>query len=75
MTSRQTTLERAFILAKSGEYAGVSEIRAQLRTEGYALQQMEGPALMKQLRDLCIKAREGRAPEEAPEQGEEPPQA
>ena len=61
MTSRPTTLERAFTLARTGEYAGVSEIRAQLKAEGYAMQQMEGPSLMKQLRELCAAAREGRA--------------
>jgi hypothetical protein len=70
MTSRQTTLERAFTLARSGEYAGVSEIRTQLKAEGYAMQQLEGPSLMKQLRDLCLQARQGKAPE--PDQ---PPQA
>lgn len=62
MTSRLTTLERAFALARSGEYAGVAEIRAQLKTEGYALHQLEGPSLMRQLRDLC-----GTAKREKPE--------
>lgn len=60
MTSRPTTLERAFTLARTGEYAGLSEIRAQLRAEGFPMQQLEGPSLMKQLRDLCAKAREAK---------------
>jgi len=60
MTSSPTTLERAFVLARSGEYAGVSEIRAKLKTEGYALQQLEGRSLLKQLRDLCIAARQAK---------------
>ena len=62
MTLRQTTLERAFTLARSGEYGGVSEIRAQLKAEGYAIQQMEGPSLLRQLRDLCLAARQVKTP-------------
>lgn len=57
MTSRPTVLERAFTLARSGDYAGVAEIKAQLKTEGYALHQLEGPSLMRQLRELCGTAR------------------
>jgi hypothetical protein len=53
MTFRPTTLERAFTLARSGEYSGVAEIRDQLKTEGYATQQLEGPTLLRQLRDIC----------------------
>ena len=58
-------LERAFTLARSGEYAGVAEIRAQLKTEGYALHQLEGPSLMRQLRDLCIASRPPKDADEA----------
>jgi hypothetical protein len=54
---RPTTLERAFALARTGAYAGVAEIKAQLKAEGYTLSQLEGPALGRQLRDLCIAAR------------------
>lgn len=53
MTFRPTTLERAFELARSGLYAGVPELRKQLKDEGYAMSQVEGPLLTKQLRDLC----------------------
>jgi hypothetical protein len=52
-----TALERAFALAKSGEYAGVADLRKQLRTEGYSDQQINGPALLRQLRDLCAASR------------------
>jgi hypothetical protein len=54
---KPTTLERAFTLARSGDYGGVAEIRTQLRAEGYATSQLEGPSLMKQLRKLCEDAR------------------
>jgi hypothetical protein len=54
MTQRATTLERAFELARSGKYAGVSELRQQLKAEGYSPDQLTGPALLRQLRDLCI---------------------
>jgi hypothetical protein len=57
MTSRPTALERAFSLARSGDYSGVSEIRAQLKAEGYSLLQMEGPSLQRQLREICIEAK------------------
>ena len=63
MISRPTTLERAFALARSGEYPGVSEIKAQLKAEGFALQQLEGASLMKQLRDLCIASRPPKEPD------------
>ena len=63
MSLRPTTLERAFTLARSGEYLGVSEIKTQLKVEGFALHQIEGPTLMKQLRDLCIASRRDKEPE------------
>jgi len=61
MTFRPTTLERAFALARSGEYSGVAEIRDQLKTEGYATQQLEGPTLLRQLRDICVLSRSAKA--------------
>lgn len=57
MTTRPTTLERAFELARTGDYLGIAEIRAQLKAEGYSLGQLEGPSLMRQLRELCIASR------------------
>jgi len=52
-TFHPTTLERAFALARTGDYPGVPELRAQLGAEGYALRQLEGPSLIRQLRELC----------------------
>lgn len=56
MTFRPTTLERAFELARTGEYRGLPEIRAQLRTEGYATAQLEGPSLVRQIKAICTAA-------------------
>jgi LmbE family N-acetylglucosaminyl deacetylase len=56
MDGRTTPLERAFELARSGEYAGVSEVRRQLKAEGYSDQQLEGRSLSRQLRELCEAA-------------------
>ena len=57
MTSRQTTLERAFELARSGGCLGIAEIRAQLKVEGHSLGQLEGPSLARQLREICAASR------------------
>jgi hypothetical protein len=55
-----TTLERAFALARSGRYATVNDIRLQLRAERFDQvdAHLAGPALARQLRELCIEARE-----------------
>ena len=54
MTERLTPLERT---ARTGEFETVARITVQLRREGYATNQLEGPALRRQLRDLLRKAR------------------
>jgi hypothetical protein len=56
MTFRQTTLERAFELARSGDYLHLADITKQLRAEGYAVNQLEGGSLRKQLRLICTEA-------------------
>jgi hypothetical protein len=53
MSPRQTSLERAFELARSGECANLAELRERLKAEGFASQQLEGPSLLRQLRELC----------------------
>jgi hypothetical protein len=60
--SRQTTLERAFDLARTGDYAGIGEIRDALKAEGFTLRQLDGPSLQKQLRKLCADARRAKTP-------------
>jgi hypothetical protein len=59
MTIRPSTIERAFQLAKSGEYADVGAIRQQLTKEGLPDPegQISGPTLLRQLRQLCANAR------------------
>lgn len=56
MQPNQTALERAFELAKSGEYSTVNVIKGKLRSEGYPLDQVDGKALTKQLRALMRDA-------------------
>jgi hypothetical protein len=57
MALRPTTLERAFALARTGDYPGFSEIRSQIRAEGYDVHQLDGPSLARQLRDLCAASK------------------
>ena len=56
MTRNLTSLERAFELAKSGDFLSVADIRKQLKAEGYTLEQIIGRSLMKQLSDLIRTA-------------------
>ena len=65
MVGRPTTLERAFELARTGEYTTAREISDKLRAEGYwdATVQLDGPALRSQLKKLCTASRVARAPE------------
>jgi hypothetical protein len=59
---RPTVVERAFELARTGEYATVKELRARLKVEGFAVQQIEGRSLGKQLTEICKAARPPLAP-------------
>ena len=54
---RMTALERAFQLARSGQVSGLSEIVEALKGEGYSVNQIEGPALRRQLTGLIDAAR------------------
>jgi hypothetical protein len=51
-----TALERAFELAKSGRSSNIVDIRRQLLDEGLDPNQITGPILVRQLRDLIAKA-------------------
>jgi hypothetical protein len=53
-----TALERAFQLARSGEVSGLTEIRKILNRDGYYGDQIEGPALPRQLADLIKTAQQ-----------------
>ena len=52
MESGKTCLERAFELARSGDYHDVQEIVQRLRAEYYDANQIEGRALRDQLRAI-----------------------
>lgn len=56
MTFRLTTLERAFDLARSGQCADVADIVRRLSDEGFGTQQVTGPTLLRQLRDICARS-------------------
>ena len=53
----KTTIERAFELAKSGACATIKEIRLRVKAEGYSGDQLYGPVLIRQLRELCRSAK------------------
>jgi hypothetical protein len=57
MDLTKTPIERAFELARSGKYPTASEIKRAVSAEGYAVAQIEGPMLMRQLRELIRDAR------------------
>ena len=63
MTTPATTLERAFALARSGEYAGVNDIRQQLKRERYDQVEghLAGHSINRELRTLCGEAQRARA--------------
>ncbi len=61
MDHRLTALERAFILAQSGKFASVQDVKKQLRAEGFSVDQITGRALSRQLTALIKAARPGAA--------------
>ena len=60
MPYRKTQLERAFELARSGDCPDIGAIRQTLTKEGYGTEQLSGPTLIRQLRELCNAAPNGR---------------
>lgn len=62
MIDRPSTLERAFQLAKSGHVGRVEELRVVLKNEGYFLAEIQGPILLKQLRQAIKTARQTTVP-------------
>lgn len=58
MDRNLTALERAFQLASSAACSTVSEIKLKLKAEGYAVSQIEGQALSRQLKALMKAAAE-----------------
>jgi hypothetical protein len=58
MTSRPSTIERAYQLARTGEYASVSDLKKQLSRESYgdAEAQLYGPMIKSELQKLMKAA-------------------
>jgi len=57
MDPTATALERAFQLARSGDYPSVPDIKKQLSTEGYSAAQITGGTLLRQLLALIRDSR------------------
>jgi hypothetical protein len=55
----QSTIERAFVLARSGSCGSVADIRSTLKRERFDQVEahLAGPSLARQLRTLCEAAR------------------
>jgi len=76
MTQREaaTTVERAYQLARSGECAGVDDIRRRMSREGYldAIPQLAAPSLRRALSKLCQEA-QSRTQPSPPRRGRDHP--
>jgi hypothetical protein len=62
---RQSTLGRAFELARSGRVSSVAELRRVLKQELHDVAQVQGRQLIPQLKDLILAARAQSSPETA----------
>ena len=56
MAIQPSSLERAFQLARSGQFSSLEDIRHQLDREGLNPRTVIGPLLRRQLRDLICEA-------------------
>lgn len=56
MKPKLTALERAFQLARTGQYASVGRLKLQLKDEGYSSDQFEERALQLQLTQIIRRA-------------------
>jgi hypothetical protein len=61
MDPHKSALERAFEIARSGEYPTIELIVRHLNKEGYDSEQVFGPVLAKQLNTLIRKAENERS--------------
>ena len=57
MDPKKTAIERAFELARSGEYQDLNDVERRIHKEGYSRDQLQGPSLRKQLRGLILTSR------------------
>ena len=56
MEANKTSLERAFELARIGNCQTMTDIGRELKSEGYAVIDLEGPSLRRQLKELMRKS-------------------
>ena len=56
MAIQPTSLERAFELARSGQFSSLEDIRLQLDREGLNPRTVVGPVLRRQLKNLICEA-------------------
>lgn len=57
----KTLVERAFELARTGRFAGLKDLKKELRQEGYPEQALVGVVLRRDLQAAC-RAAQGRPP-------------
>ena len=57
MDTNKTVLERAFDLARSGTCLNISDIIRHLKSEEYLIAQIEGPSLIRQLKQLIDRSK------------------
>ena len=57
MEVSKTALERAFELARSGQFLSVAELRRVVSHEGYVVSQLDGRALGSQLTKIIRQSR------------------
>ena len=65
MEAHKSPLERAFELARTGQFATLSSLVQRLSWEGYSASQIEGPQLKKQLNAVLHAAQAEKAKAEA----------
>lgn len=61
MEANKSPLERAFELARSGQFVTLSSLVQRLSWEGYSATQIEGPQLRKQLNPIIQAAQAEKA--------------
>jgi hypothetical protein len=57
MEANKSCLERAFEIAGSGRVPSFPYLVKQLKSEGYSQEQVQGPALKKQLNEIIEKSK------------------
>lgn len=64
ISGRPGAIQRAFELARSGECSSIRDLRDRLTAEGFSASQLEGPTLIRQLREVLRGAKSAAIPAE-----------